>query len=291
MKKDNPKSNYFNKLHKDILTIMDEIVRISKAHHIRYYLMAGTCLGAIRHKGFIPWDDDLDIAMPREDFNRFISLTETHLDDRFYLRWITTEKKYNHLFAKICLKGTVFEECIDPTTKEAGIYVDIFPLDLCKSDYHIVERKNRIISFIFSIIYSRMQNGDVNIIKSIIRYILATIFPNKLLHKLIIAIIGKCNIETSSHQVFFCTPYPINRMFFPCNWHGEGRVIQFEDRQYVCPSKAESYLKQIYGERYMELPPENKRKTHYPVRVVFSDGEEMTFEKVDNMVTYRDVIE
>ena len=94
----------------------------------------------------------------------------------------------------------------------------------------------------------------------------------------------------SDYQAFFATPYPIRRMLFPKSWHGEGKEITFEDRIYICPSEAELYLKQIYGNDVMQLPPENKRKSHYPLRVVFSDGEEIIFEKAMEKIKYRDLL-
>lgn len=110
---------------------MDEVDRICHKYHLQYYLMCGSCLGAVRHQGFIPWDDDLDVAMPRNDFNRLISLIKENsvLDERFYLRWVDTERYYNQDFAKVCLKGTVFQTNMGKADQRAGIFVDIFPLD------------------------------------------------------------------------------------------------------------------------------------------------------------------
>lgn len=71
---DNNKETYLRKLHSDILVVMDEIDRLCTKYHLRYYLIGGTLLGAIRHQGFIPWDDDLDIVMPRDDYEKFIQL-------------------------------------------------------------------------------------------------------------------------------------------------------------------------------------------------------------------------
>lgn len=127
-------TKYLNKLHQDILTIMDEVDHICGENNLRYYLMCGSCLGAVRHNGFIPWDDDLDIAMPRTDFNRLLELISNKkvLGDNFYLRWVTTDKYYNHAFAKICLKGTKFQESEGLSAQNAGIFVDVFPLDSCE---------------------------------------------------------------------------------------------------------------------------------------------------------------
>ena len=145
------KQYYLKKLHREILTIMDEIDRICKEYHLHYYLMCGSCLGAVRHKGFIPWDDDLDITMPRDDFNKFVSLVSGQsgkkhvLNERFYFRWITTEKDYSQDFAKVCIKGTVFKTHNGRADENAGIiYVDVFPLDSCETYSKKIQRESTI---------------------------------------------------------------------------------------------------------------------------------------------------
>ena len=83
------------------LEILTEVVRICHSNKLRYYLIGGTLLGAIRHKGFIPWDDDLDIAMPRKDFVKFISICRTELNSRYFLHYYTTDFNYYLPFAKV----------------------------------------------------------------------------------------------------------------------------------------------------------------------------------------------
>lgn len=290
---------YLKKLHQDILIIMDEVDRICTENHLRYYLMCGSCLGAIRHKGFIPWDDDLDIAMPRFDFNRFLTLIsksnkeKSVLGEKFYLRWVTTEKQYNHTFAKICLKGTSFIENNGAAAQNAGIFVDVFPLDACNSYGKKIEIKNRIVTILTYCLYykgSEHYQFDWNLKHWIIR-IIAKLFSNRALNRIILAVIRPSEKDNYDFQAFYGTPYPIRRMLFPKSWHGEGKRIMFEGRDYSCPSESELYLERIYGHDYMQIPPENKRKTHYPIRVVFSDSTEMRFEKTKQKVKYKDLID
>ena len=290
---------YLNKLHHDILTIMDEVDRICREHNLRYYLMCGTCIGAVRHKGFIPWDDDLDIAMPYKDFRRFISLVldnttrKSVLPDSLYLRWVSTEKCYHHSFAKVCLKGTVFQESNGPAAQNAGIFIDIFPLYSCSKSCKRIEKKNRLLLFVENCIHYKGLDHDKKEsgIKNAFTRLVSCIFSNKVLYKIMLMIIHPQDENKSEYQVFFATPYPINRMFFPKSWHGEGKEMLFEGRNYFCPSEYDKYLKKIYGENVMQLPPEDKRKSHYPLRVVFSDGEEMFFEKAKIRVDYKNVLD
>lgn len=118
-----------HKVHRRILEIAVEIKRICEKHDIKYFLIAGTLLGAVRHKGFIPWDDDMDIGLLREDYERFVDLCKTELSDQFEL--INEElPNYGLPFIKIQLKGTTFLEKSAPKYPCGnGIYVDCFPID------------------------------------------------------------------------------------------------------------------------------------------------------------------
>lgn len=117
-------------LHKVEIEILDEIDRICRKNNINYCLVGGTLLGAVRHGGFIPWDDDLDVAMPRNDYEKFIDVCKNELSDDFYLHSIETDKTYWLPFIKIRKKYTIFEEKnIAGLGCKTGIYVDIFPLD------------------------------------------------------------------------------------------------------------------------------------------------------------------
>lgn len=290
---------YLKKLHAEILTIMDEIDRICQEFHLSYYLMCGSCLGAVRHNGFIPWDDDMDITMPREDFNRFVSLVSeksgrnSALNDRFYFRWITTEKNYSQDFAKVCIKGTVFKTHDGKADDNAGIYVDVFPLDPCEAFSKKVQRKYVMYRHFHStLVLKGAEAGTMDWrIKHWPRNLISLFIPSRTIYRIMLSIIKPSKGVQTNHQAFFCSPYPINRQVFPNSWHGVGRRVKFENRFYVCPVEAERMMQLIYGEDYMELPPENKRKTHYPIRVVFSDGEELLFAKPKTRVRYNDLLD
>lgn len=293
------KQYYLKKLHREILTIMDEIDRICKEYHLHYYLMCGSCLGAVRHKGFIPWDDDLDITMPRDDFNKFVSLVSNEteckrvLNERFYFRWITTEKDYSQDFAKVCIKGTVFKTHNGKADENAGIYVDVFPLDPCEAYSKKIQRKSIMYRHFHSTLVLKGAEADHMDwkMKHWPRNLISKYITSRAIYRIMLYIIRPPKDVQTDHQAFFCTPYPIKRQVFPNSWHGEGKRVQFEDRTYICPTEAEKMMQLIYGDDYMELPPENKRKTHYPIRVVFSDGEEILFDKPKTRVSYKDLLD
>lgn len=119
------------KMHSLHLMLADELKRICEAHNIKYFMIAGTLLGAVRHKGFIPWDDDMDFGMMREDFEKFLAVAEADLDsDKIYLQSERNTEYYAFNYAKLRLKNTsVIEEYSSAVDIDKGIYIDIFPMD------------------------------------------------------------------------------------------------------------------------------------------------------------------
>ena len=183
----NKNGQYLSKLHRDILLIMDEVHRICTTHHLKYYLCAGSLLGAIRHNGFIPWDDDLDIMMPRSDYEKFITLSSSVLGDKFYLDWITTNPSYSRAFSKVCLKNTLFQE--NPGTNEKmntewGIFIDIFPIDLTGEDINDISKRKYLFNKIRVMINGKKNLQAFSIFKRIVVVALPRSFLFYLLKKI-----------------------------------------------------------------------------------------------------------
>ena len=130
MKTNYNKINYdANKLKKYETKILDKIVSICEENNITYYLAYGTLLGAVRHKGFIPWDDDIDIYMKPEEYYKFKKVMLKNPDKDYFYQSLETEKYYGLTFAKLRMNNTsVIEERIKEEKLHTGIYVDIFPL-------------------------------------------------------------------------------------------------------------------------------------------------------------------
>lgn len=278
MVKDN--SRYLQKLHLEILSIMDEVIRVCKGNNIRYYIVGGTLLGAIRHNGFIPWDDDFDIAMPREDFERFIALAPQELSSEYYLEWITCNPYYWNLFPKVCKKRTLFKE--QNLKVSTGIFIDIFPLDLGPS----YSNKLNIIKYII-----KKLNGisvcTVTTRKSwkiTVYRIIRLLVGNKIIYKVINSLMLLPRKKGLSHYINFSSQYKLYKQTMPIEWYGEGQTVEFEGHTYIAPVEYSKVLMSIYGDEYMQLPPEDKRRTHYPLKVTFSDGETIEFLKTNKIV-------
>lgn len=118
------------RLHNAQLEILQEVDRICHQHNIKYTITAGTLLGAIRHQGFIPWDDDLDIGMTREDYEYFLKISPNALNSEFKIMTMYNNKFYGLPFAKVMLKNTRLNEANLPKNIEGyGIFIDVFPFD------------------------------------------------------------------------------------------------------------------------------------------------------------------
>lgn len=274
---------YLTKLHDVEMEIMDQIVKVCEEKNLTYFLIGGTLLGAVRHKGFIPWDDDLDIAMPRKDFEIFIKECQECLEPKFELDYINTNNKYWLPFAKIRNKNTVYQENVQEFYHgKNGIWVDIFPLDYVK-DIGLEETKKReyYIKKLKATLYlknlRKIKSSD-NIKKKIIITFIKLI-PNKLIHYIINRLMkGNSNKE---HEYFinFGSQYGekkqthLKKKYFP------EIKLQFENRVYKAPRDYDYVLKKIYGDDYMKLPSLEERITHNPIKVKFEDGEEINFKE------------
>ena len=267
---------YLFELHKEILSIMDSVDKICRKENLRYYLIGGSLLGAVRHKGFIPWDDDLDIVMPREDVEKFIELTENELPESLYLRWITTEKTYGQIVAKICKTNTVFDEYGNAYGKRNGIFIDIFPLDLCEGYSSRLDKFRLYLNQLRVCLYLKSQGCNFNL-NQFPYYIVNLFLSEKKLHKLIMSLIKKQKKYGQTHYAMFGSGYALKKQTFPIEWFGEGVEISFENRTYLCPSNSKSVLTLTFGKDYMQEPPKEKQVTHNPIYVRFSNGNEINF--------------
>ncbi len=112
-----------------LLAMLDDVDALCRKHGLRYTLCGGTALGAVRHQGFIPWDEDADLAMPREDYDKLAALLRAEYGDRYWVQDIHSGDAYDLTFMKLRKKGTRFMELFDTEPERAGIFVDIYPLE------------------------------------------------------------------------------------------------------------------------------------------------------------------
>lgn len=260
--------------------MLDEIVRVCEENNLRYFLIGGTLLGAVRHKGFIPWDDDLDITMPREDYEKFCSISQTKLKNNYFLHSIDTDEKYWLRFAKVRKKGTLFDEqsikCLK-THKE--IYIDIFPLDNSNEYKNIFKTIREFLIVAISImIYEKLHIKPVRPRKTLagdlyfnLFHIIAIPFSIKKLQLFQKKLMTFCNKKKAIYYLNYGSNYNLLKQTIPVEKYEPAVKLEFEGKLYSAPNDYDYILNRIYGD-YMTLPPIEKRTSlHLPNIIVFGD--------------------
>jgi lipopolysaccharide cholinephosphotransferase len=240
-----------------MVSILDVFTEICKKHNLDYWLGYGTLLGAIRHKGFIPWDDDLDVMMPQKDYEKFLEVANLELPESIFLQTKYSDKYYKKEFAKLRDKNSrIIEHSeVKGVKYHQGLFIDIFPMI-------IVARKRRcffsIVKHFFikeyiSIKYKRILPRIINLIGVIVFLII-----NK---KWLSSIVCKFVFSDREDSLYSCgLEVPFER-FIPIKDIYPLKPIEFCGKQYSGPCNPDSYLKISYGD-YMQLPPIEKRETH-----------------------------
>lgn len=250
------------------LEVLKEVDAICRKEGIRYFLMYGTLLGAIRHKGFIPWDDDLDIGMIRSDYERFMKCAQELLGDEYFLQNGSTEKNGHRHIARIRVNGTLYEESVDSHRKgHHGIFIDIFPVDNVSSN-KFARDVSHLIRQVFFVIQLRKQGCHVvfkryaYIISALFLPFASVSFLKKWIQKSAVKLEG---VDTGLMASLF-SPYSIgkiDRELFSSDCYLKLKKIPFEGMDYSVPEKYHDILTQIYGD-YMTLPPEEERQGRHP---------------------------
>lgn len=250
-----------------LLEIIKEIDRICQKHHIEYFLTGGSCLGAIRHDGFIPWDDDMDIGMSRVDYQKFIKVLETELSDSFTFHCYEKNKKYPVTWPamKIRMKNTFVEEMnkfLPNTCSDCdGIFVDVFIYDY-RLKSSILDFPLRFINTLLMMILVFFENLGINMI------------PIKELYRFNARIYGKI----SKHSSYFADEITWTFTWFPTFKYKYNDIYPtkkhaFENLMLSVPGNSHEYLKKNYGKNYMTPPPKEKKIAKHTINVNLESSE------------------
>ena len=262
----------------EILNITKDVVDFFDKNNIEYSLSGGSILGAIRHKGFIPWDDDIDLNMPRKDYNKMLQLFDKELGDKYYLQTPQKNPELGLMVTQIRKKGTVARRKYDwnSDSDKCGASIDIYIMEnLCDNKIKRIIQQYMSMGLSFCLSSVRFYNNRK--IPREIQEIEGRQFKyskGKMICGRVFCIIplrkwiswcnywySKCHDETSKEIVI-----PTGRKHFSneiysrnslCNYRKE----PFETEMFNVPVNAEYYLKQFYGD-YMKIPPKEKRERH-----------------------------
>lgn len=271
------------RLHGQLLGILRDIDAVCRRHGITYWLDGGTALGARRHGGFIPWDDDVDLGMPREDHERFLEIAPEALGGDYVVSNPRSNASQASLFTKIWKKGTVFAtEETDDSGFYQGIFVDIFPYDVLSADPSVASRqmsacrKHQLSAYL-------IHSGNVKV-------------PHKGALGALERLAGHaghlaCKLTSSHAKIveafladaalgaqdpgsdLMCSAYSAMGAF-PADVMLPPVEAGFEGERFFVPARIERYLELAYGD-WGTLPPMDARVNHAPKRLVFSDGEDI----------------
>lgn len=252
------------------LEIAKEIDRVCSENNIKYFLIGGSLLGAVRHKGFIPWDDDLDIGMLRDDYNKFIQVASHKLFDKYELIDWKSDDNYPHPMGKVIKKGTIYKENKRKDVGKQGIWVDIFPYDNVEEDLKSFKRRTFKLKILRSLIRAKCdyqtwhnENGIIwlKFIKNLPFRALSIFFSKTNLVKRYEKI---STIENNKQckKVFENGTENYQDWCFEKALFTNLRTIDFENYNFWGPEQYDNYLTIAYGD-YMKLPPENERENRH----------------------------
>lgn len=261
-------------LHRVDLEIVNEVVRICREHDLKYYMLGGTMLGAIRHKGFIPWDDDIDLGMPREDYEKFLQVAPKELSPHLKVVNYRNDPNFMYYITRILDTETrVVEERIGNENKYTHASIDIFPVDgtpnnalLRKVYFFRVLYHRALMSLCYkdSIDRKRKRGGAEKALLWVMERIPVEKMTTPYKQKCKIdKLLRSQKVEGSKYIGNIMGAYR-TREIVPAEYYGEGKLYDFEDIQLVGMDMYHEYLTYTYGD-YMQLPPEDKRKTHFKI--------------------------
>lgn len=260
-------------------TMLDILIKIDsfcRQNNIEYFLEGGTAIGAIRHKGYIPWDDDIDIAMTRPNYERFIHTfggAFNHLD----LYAPELDANYYASYANVCDNRTFLkEDLFDHRGYDIGVKVDIFPIDACEDDIKVCNRWHYVVRFIDNILSRRHRNMEytwkhkkLNYITCMIVRIISSPIKYRTWMHWLLKIVTRCDYSTANYAYHASLPYKkVTRC--PKKVFEEYVDVEFEEHMVRHLKDYDTHLRTIFGD-YMQLPPVEERVGHHGYTAYWKD--------------------
>ena len=252
-------------LQKVQLEILVEFIRICEELNLTYYLVCGSALGAAKYKGFIPWDDDMDIALPRNDYEVFCKEAQSRLPSHLFLQNNRTDPAYPMIFSKIRNSNTTYiEKSMRDRDMNHGVYIDVFPLDGYPEKeelMHEIEREKYRFNLSLLCCLSVKRTWKTRLLVFAQKLFLLHKYPSRFVNRLERII---TQYPTSDSKLW-CNHgnWQGKLEYAPREQYGEGIFTEFEGLKVRIPEKYDEYLTQKYGDWRADLPPEQQVGHHY----------------------------
>lgn len=253
------------------LKIMKHVHNVCMSHKINYYIIGGTALGAVRHGGFIPWDPDIDIAMPRPDYDRFLKECNDDLSPLCSIKSYINDKNHHAPHALVVLNGSSIRNRHDKYNNEPkNIYVDVFPLDVAPNDKYEQEKQAKEIIKLKmllerkrSVIFNH-NNWIQRLAKKIVRSLMSVVSYRYICGRLDKAM-KHYSYPYPEGDFYLCSMashYSYTKQCMPKDVYGTPVLLSFEGNEFFAPEKVDDYLTRLF-KNYMELPPKEEQDRWY----------------------------
>ena len=282
------------------LMIVNDFKRLCAEHDLKYFAFAGSGIGALRHKGFIPWDDDIDVGLLRDDYEKMLKFADAELSDKYTVMDVFHDPNYPLMTARLMLKGTKFrEEALKDVNCELGIFLDLYAFDQASDDPVKFKKQCREAWFYSKLLILRSVPFPVLPMKG---------FKAKIVHCATAAIYGglvalrfsreklakkareaaiRYNNGPKTEKINFFFDTRADMCLYGYDEVFPLVQLPFENTTLSFPHEQDRYLRSFYGD-YMQMPPEDKRKNHFPHELDFGIYADVPLEDLRNPDLYID---
>lgn len=248
------------------LDILVELDRICRKHNIKYMMEGGTLLGAVRHKGFIPWDDDIDIRMLRDEYEKFCKIADKELTGNIYFQNYRNDKNYPWIYSKLRMDGTrAVRLGQEKTGMRDGVFIDIFPCDGIPDAPEVLKKHSREAMICRKILYARVARYSADTWIERIFWRLVSLIPKSVAYKKAQRLAEQYTAQNCSRIGCLGWHESFDVMGFEKRYFMELTELEFEGHMFMAPKDWDGFLRATYGDDYMTPPPPDKRGTKNPL--------------------------
>ena len=256
-----------NEIQQKLLEIAKEYIKVCEKLNLRYFVMFGSAIGALRHNGFIPWDDDIDFGMPRPDYEIFLKEAQKHLPNHYFVQTHETDKNYYCQYAKVRDSNTTaIESAVKDIDMNHGLWIDIFPLD----GLPVSLKKRKKLDFIdFKILRRRYQDYKYKLPQfhiKVANFLVKILVPSKeRAFKKSMKLAQKYEFDKSEYVFYMFSKR--SKFNLKREWFDTYKTHKFEDIEVRIPCECEKILEMFYGD-WKQLPPIDQRNGGHSLLIV-----------------------